>query len=207
MFDFETKLRHWRSLRPTRQGAAGKRSKRQRPTAFEFLEERCCPSTLDLWTGGGGTNLYSNAANWSLGVVPNNGNSYLGSPTTFNVEIPAASAVTQDISATIDNLTLDDATSSLNIANGQALAVAGSGSTTGTIDNSGTIALEATGDSASLLASGNVSLTGGGKVTMSNSSGNLIDQATSNSTLTNVNNTIQGSGEIGNHGLLLNNQS
>ena len=41
---------------------------------------------------------------------------------------------------------------------------------------------------------------------MSNSSGNLIDQATSNSTLTNVNNTIQGSGDIGN-GLSLNNQS
>ena len=109
MFDFETKLRHLRSLRPTRRGAAGKRSKRQRTTAFEFLEERCCPSTLDLWTGGGGTNLYSNAANWSLGVVPNNGNSYLGSPTTFTVEIPTSSAVTLDINATIDNLTIDAA--------------------------------------------------------------------------------------------------
>ena len=154
MFDFETKLRHRRSLRPTRRGAAGKRSKRQRTTAFEFLEERCCPSTLDLWTGGGGTNLYSNAANWSLGVVPNNGNSYLGSPTTFNVEIPAASAVTQDISATIDNLTIDP-TSSLSIANGQSLAVVESGPTTGTIDNEGTINVGSSSAGAQPLCRGN----------------------------------------------------
>ena len=204
MFDFETKVRHLRSLRPTRPGAAGKRSNRRRTTAFECLEERCCPSTVDLWLGGAGN--YSNAANWSLGVVPNNGNSYDGQPATFTVEIANSSAVTLDINPTIDNLSID-ATSSLSIPNGQSLTVVGSGSTTGTINNSGTIALEATGSYASLKASGTVSLTGGGKVTMSDSSGNLIDEATSNSTLTNVNNTIQGSGEIGNNGLSLNNQS
>src|SRR5271157_1263665 len=203
MFDFETKVRHLRSLRPTRRGAAGKRSNR-RTTAFECLEELCCPSTVDLWLGGAGN--YSNAANWSLGVVPNNGNSYDGQPATFTVEIAKSSAVTLDINPTIDNLSID-ATSSLSIPNDQSLTVVGSGSGTGTINNSGTIALEATGYGASLLASGNVSLTGGGTVTMSNSSENLIDQATSNSTLTNVNNTIQGSGDIGDNGLSLNNQS
>ena len=199
MFDFETKLRHWHSLRPTRRGAAGKRSKRQRTTAFEFLEERCCPSTVDMWIGGAGN--YSNPANWSLGVVPNN-----TTQATYSVVIPTSSSVTLDINPTIDNLTID-AGSSLIIPNDQSLTVVGSGSTTGMIDNSGTIELEATSYYASLEASGNVSLTGGGKVTMSNSSGNLIDQATSNSTLTNVNNTIQGSGDIGNNGLSLNNQS
>ena len=70
MFDFETKLRHLRSLRPTRRGAAGKRSKRQRTTAFEFLEDRCCPSTLDTWIGPATGGNYSTAANWSLGVCP-----------------------------------------------------------------------------------------------------------------------------------------
>src|SRR5208283_4890096 len=107
MFDFETKLRHLRSLRPTRRGVAGKRSKRQRTTAFEFLEERCCPSTVaptpDTWTGRGENNLYSNVANWSNGV-PNAGQS---------VVIPTSFAVTMDISATIGNLTID-ATSSLS---------------------------------------------------------------------------------------------
>src|SRR5208282_2578280 len=207
MFNIETTVRHLRSLRPTRRGAVGKRSKRQRTTAFEFLEERCCPSTgtastslVDSWIGGA-TGNYNNTANWSLGVVPNN-----TTQATYSVVIPTSSAVTLDINPTIDNLTID-ATSSLSIPNDQSLTVVGSGSGTGTINNSGTIALEATGYGASLLASGNVSLTGGGTVTMSNSSENVIDQATSNSTLTNVNNTIQGSGEIGNYGLSLNNQS
>ncbi len=111
-----------------------------------------------------------------------------------------------DISPTIDNLTID-AGSSLTIANTQALTVANSGAGTGTITNSGTITLDSTGSFTSLEASGIVSLTGGGTVSMSNAGGNLIDQATSNSTLTNVNNSIQGSGEIGRNGLSLNNQS
>ena len=133
MLNIETTVRHLRSLRPTRPGAAGKRSNRRRTTAFEYLEERCCPSTVDIWIGGA-TGNYSNTANWSLGVVPNNGNSYNGQPATFTVEIANKSAVTLDIPATIDNLTIDP-TSSLSIANGQFLAVVGSGPTTGTIDN------------------------------------------------------------------------
>src|SRR5271166_4413945 len=199
MFDFETKLRHWRSLRPTRRGAAGKRSKRQRTTAFEFLEERCCPSTLDLWTGRGGTNLYSNAANWSLGVVPNNGNSYLGSPTTFTVEIPTSSAVTLDIPATIDNLTIDDPTSSLSIANGQFLAVVESGPTTGTIDNEGTINVGSTSGGANLYAEGTtanggtINLSGGGTINLNNANSYLRGY-NGNETLINVDNTIQGQG-------------
>ena len=101
--------------------ASGKRSNRRRTTAFEFLEERCCPSTVDIWLGGTGN--YSNAANWSLGVVPNNGNSRTTDrPTTFTVEIANSSAVTLDINPTIDNLTID-ATSSLSIPNGQSLTV------------------------------------------------------------------------------------
>jgi hypothetical protein len=205
MFNIETTVQHVRSLRPMRRGAAGRRSKRQRTTAFEFLEQRWCPSTyVDSWTGGAGN--YSNAANWSLGVVPNNGNSYNGQPATFSVEIANASAVTLDINPTINNLSID-ATSSFSVANATSLTVVGSGPGTGTIDNSGTIALGSTSYYASLEASGNVTLTGGGTVTMSNSNGNLIDQATSNSTLTNVNNTIEGSGDIGDNGLSLNNQS
>ena len=198
MFDFETKLRHWASLRPTRPGAAGKRSKRQRTTAFEFLEERCCPSTLDLWTGGGGTNLYSNAANWSLGVVPNNGNSYQGSPTNFDVEIPASSAVTQDISATIDNLTLDAATSSLSISGGQSLAVAGSGSTTGTIANNGTISVGSSSGASTLFAdlnAGTINLSGGGTINLNNPNSYLRGY-NGNETLVNQGNLIQGQGYI-----------
>ena len=124
MFDFETKLRHLRSLRPTRRGAAGKRSKRQRTTAFEFLEERCCPSTIsDLWIGGA-TGNYSIAANWNNGVSEQH-----RTQTTYDVEIPSSATVSMDITATIGNLTID-AGSSLNIQGGQS-CYRRSGSTTG----------------------------------------------------------------------------
>ena len=44
---------------------------------------------------------------------------------------------------------------------------------------------------------GNVSLTGGGTVTLSNNSQNFLFGAAGTNRLTNVNNTIQGSGNIG----------
>ena len=78
----------------------GKRSNRRRVTGIECLEERCCPSAVDVWLGGAG--VFSDSSKWNLGVVPNN------SPTqTYNAEIPADSNVTLDINATIDNLALD----------------------------------------------------------------------------------------------------
>ena len=198
MFDFETKLRHWRSLRPSRRGAAGKRSKRQRTTAFEFLEERCCPSavTPDTWTGLGGDNLYSTAANWSNGV-PNNGQS---------VMIGNSAAVTMDISPTIDNLTIA-AGSSLSIADGQDLTMAGAGGST--ISNAGSIQLNGgAGSNTFLYLDANTMLQGGGTVTLSTASGGgstFIEQGVGGVTLTN-NSTIQGNGLIGN-GLTLVNQA
>ena len=195
MFSLESTLRNLRSLRPARRGAAGKRSKRERFSTFEFLEERWCPSTTDIWIGGA-TGSYNNSANWSLGVVPYNGNLVNGQPTTFTVQIGNASVTMDNISPTIDNLTIADNASALHIANGQSLTVVNSGSGTGTINNIGTIALDSTGGGTALDASGNVTLTGGGTVTMSNSSGSRISETTSNSTLTNVDNMIQGQGTI-----------
>ena len=188
-----------RSLRPTRPGAAGKRSNRRRTTAFEYLEERCCLSTVDIWIGGA-TGNYSNTANWSLGVVPNNGNSYNGQPATFTVEIANKSAVTLDIPATIDNLTIDP-TSSLSIANGQFLAVVESGPTTGTIDNEGTINVGSSSAVANLYAEGTtanggtINLSGGGTINLNNANSYLRGY-NGNETLINVDNTIQGQGYI-----------
>ena len=81
----------------------------------------------------------------------------------------------------------------------------------GTISNSGVIQIAAAGNVTELQVSGgqNVLLTGGGTVTMS-SSGNgtpLINQTSGGSTLTNVNNLIQGQGQIGNNGMALINQA
>ena len=61
-----------------------------------------------------------------------------------------------------------------------------------------------------LIDSANVTLQGGGTVTMSNSGGGgdaIIDQAVGGETLTNVNNTIQGTGIIGFNGLTVVNEA
>jgi hypothetical protein len=88
----------------------------------------------------------------------------------------------------------------------------GTGSRThlvGTINNAGTIQITAGSNNAQLDSNGPASLTGGGTVTLSNSGSNVafLVQAASGSPLTNVDNTIEGFGQIGgNSGLALVNQ-
>ncbi len=82
----------------------------------------------------------------------------------------------------------------------------------GTINNNNNIQLNGgSGSNAILfLDSSNVILQGGGTVTMFAGSGggtSYIQQAVGNTTLTNVNNTIQGTGIIGNSGMALVNQT
>ncbi|HEY4930282.1 MAG TPA: hypothetical protein VII23_01820 [Terriglobales bacterium] len=81
----------------------------------------------------------------------------------------------------------------------------------GTINNKNNFQLNGgAGTNAIILASSNVTLQGGGTVTMSTASGGgaaYIEQSGGPFTLTNVNNTIQGAGVIGNNGLSLVNQA
>ena len=82
----------------------------------------------------------------------------------------------------------------------------------GTINNNNNFQLNAGGGSNSVLTidSANVTLQGGGTVTMSNSGGGggaIIYQAVGGETLTNVNNTIQGTGIIGFNGLTVVNEA
>jgi len=90
----------------------------------------------------------------------------------------------------------------------------GEGSTTailGTINNKNNFQLNSGSGSNSVLELGsNVTLQGGGTVTMSNSGGGgsaIIDQAAGGLTLTNVDNTIQGAGIIGFNGLTVVNEA
>jgi YVTN family beta-propeller protein len=76
----------------------------------------------------------------------------------------------------------------------------------GTIVNSGTIAISAGGNGTPLSVVGSATLTGGGSVTMTNGNA-VIREDSGNSTLTNVNNAILGSGQIGNNGLTFINQT
>jgi hypothetical protein len=68
----------------------------------------------------------------------------------------------------------------------------------GMIDNSGTIALNSSGDQTELQIIGDgVTLEGGGQLTLSDSDANTIVGTSPGSTLTNVDNTISGAGQIG----------
>ena len=68
----------------------------------------------------------------------------------------------------------------------------------GTISNIGTIALNSTGDHTKLQIIGDgLTIEGGGKLSLSDSSANAIVGSTSTSMLTNVDNSIAGAGQIG----------
>ncbi len=68
----------------------------------------------------------------------------------------------------------------------------------GTIDNTGTIALNSAGGETNLQLVGNgITLEGGGHLNLSDSAANVIFAATAGSTLTNVDNVISGAGQIG----------
>ena len=77
----------------------------------------------------------------------------------------------------------------------------------GTVNNSGTIELASTGGQAKLqvLANG-LTLGGGGHVELSDGNGNIIAGTTPDATLTNVDNTISGAGQLGEGQLTLHNQ-
>jgi hypothetical protein len=148
------------------------------------------PLISDNWLGGTGN--WSVAGNWS-GGVPNNG---VPVNTTYDVFIDKgnakASAVTLDINAGINNLAIDS-DDSLSIRNGSVLRINGS-----SINNAGKLSLNSTGNFTELVVAGaNVTLSGGGTVTLSNNVGNYIFGATTADTLTNQE-TIQGAGTIGN---------
>ncbi|MGZ8171748.1 MULTISPECIES: VCBS domain-containing protein [Methylobacter] len=78
----------------------------------------------------------------------------------------------------------------------------------GIIDNSGSIALQSTGDATRIeLIMGGVSLQGHGHVTLTDNDSNIIFGATSDTSLTNVDNIISGAGQLGQGQLILDNQS
>jgi hypothetical protein len=152
----------------------------------------------DIWLGGAGN--WSDASKWSAGV-----------PTaTSNVVIDngngVASAVTVDGGFVCNNLTID-ADDSLTIPSGSTLTINGT-----SITNKGKINVTDNPFPAalSIAASQNVTLSGGGTVTLNDTSGAAaaIIEGGGGATLTNVNNTIQGSGQLGfGSGLALVNQA
>ena len=156
--------------------------------------------TNTTWIGG--SSNWNNAGNWSGGTVPTNG------AMTWNVFIDGGdggtnSVVSLDTPATINQLNLD-ADDILNILDNRQLTIVNNGQVgSGQINNSGLITINSAGNTTALRISGAVSLSGGGTVSMSGGSGATIDGS---GTLTNVDNTISGSGNLGANSISIINQ-
>jgi hypothetical protein len=153
---------------------------------FALTAASACTGTTTNWIGPATGGNWSNAANWSTDAVPNSA--------TTNVCISdahGAAAVTLDTSVSVDNLYIDSG-SSLTISNNEMLTVSGS------ISNAGTITVSANGNATYLTVAGAVTLTGSGTVTLTTgSNGNTAYiYPSGTSSLTNVNNTIQGEGQL-----------
>jgi hypothetical protein len=143
-----------------------------------------CGQTNDTFTNAAGTGFWNNSGNWSAGLPGVSSNVLItGSG--------SAASVTQDVSATINNLTLNSG-NTWSLKNGLVLTVGGN-----TISNAGKMNMNSTGNFTELLiGSASVTLSGGGTLTMSNNANNFIFGAATADTLTNKE-TIQGAGNIG----------
>src|SRR5262249_2467135 len=141
--------------------------------------------------------------NWSTGFVP-------VSSSTANINAAGTYTVTSSANETVLAITtIPTATLDLTGGNFTALAGTGTGANAGTIivetgsqlivggtvKNSGAIFLNSSGASGALQIDRDTILQGGGKITLSSSGARVINLL-SGSTLTNVDNTISGSGNI-----------
>jgi hypothetical protein len=122
-----------------------------------------------------------------------NGNAVIktGANETITVNgVHAASLTASDFVFNQEPITENPVT--MRIGDGAHLAVSG------TIDNTGAIELSSTGDETALqLIEHGVTLTGAGHVDLSDSAENAIGGTSADVTLTNVDNTISGAGQIG----------
>ena len=156
------------------------------------------------WTGAGDGTSYTDPANWSTPDYPRNG---VPAGTTYKVVVDNNAAkvanVNYNAQASIDALVVTQG-DSFNINSGFTLIVANSGAGTGSIVNSGTIRINATTSTAAIRIQGDVTLGGGGAILMSDTNPRtgasfaLLFGSATTDRLTNTDNTISGSGLIGN---------
>jgi len=176
------------------------------------------PPTVILWAKGVSGN-WTTATDWNPANVPGAADeASLSATGTYTVT--SLANVTVDILTTAAGATLDIASgTSFSATDGTGtppgltagkIEVADSASfeVGGPVDNTGTIALNSTGDATSFLIDGAVTLSGAGKVVLSKYAANTIAGDPANGgALTNDGNTISGAGTIGGKNLTLNNQA
>src|SRR5258707_12290512 len=130
-----------------------------------------------------------------------NGNALitLGGGQSIELQGVHAAALTQSNFVFDQMPTLDNA-GTMTIGDGAVMPLSG------TINNTGTIALNSTGDETDLqLIENGLTLEGGGRIVLSDSDQNIISGTSSSVTLDNEDNTISGAGHLGNGELTLTN--
>jgi fibronectin-binding autotransporter adhesin len=150
-------------------------------------------------TGGGVLQISSNVANAGGNITANSGTVDVSATVTGGTLTTLGTGVMQTgVAATLDTVTI----ASLSTYTG------GLGTTTsllGTITNLGNLQLDAgSGHNTSLGISSNTTLQGGGTVTLNSGDTNglvYVVENSSNLTLTNMDNQVQGYGDIGHGGL------
>ena len=143
----------------------------------------------------------SGAWSYSTGPLANGSQVFTATATDAAGNIGAASTAVDPIIGALTGTLSGTLSGTNSVADGTTLSI------TGMVNNTGTIALNAAGSGADLAIVGAATLTGAGKVTLSNNIGNVIGSNGTTATLTNANNTISGAGTIGDSQLTLNNQS
>ena len=145
-------------------------------------------TTINDTTGGtllaGGANVYLNSATIIGGVVSSTGSAAVIANTGTNLFNGATQTVTIK--------------GEVIVANNEQLNI------TGTITNTGTINLQSAGNGTVLeVTSASLTLNGGGQILLSDNNNNYIYAAAGTDILNNVNNTIEGSGNLGDAQLTL----
>ncbi len=155
-------------------------------------------------TAGGTLALNGNTITNTGGTIQANGVSGNGAVVNFENGVTVVGgtlsnnqfgSLNEANSATFNGITLSTG-STLNVQNNTTATLVG------TIVNNGTLAMNSGGSTTSVELSGNVTLNGTGTLSMSNNANNVIFGAVATDTLTN-NQTIQGSGNIGNNQMTL----
>jgi fibronectin-binding autotransporter adhesin len=164
--------------------------------------------TLEATAGGTLQINGSSVTNTGAGTILSTGTSSVVNLNAVTINggtlTTASGGVMQAYGSTILNGVTISANSALQIPDNQIAEL-----TAGTITNSGTININSSGDNTELqIVGGAVTLTGGGNIVMTDKNQNYIFNSGAGTTLTNVNNVISGSGDIGNNqNLIFVNQS
>ena len=145
--------------------------------------------TAITWTGGAGDNNFDNALNWSPQQVPT-------SADTVTIDPAAATSIGFSVGSNAVQSLSTNSFVTLNLSNQETFTIGTSAATTFT--NGGTFALNSGNQNTDLIVGAtSLTLNGGGTIALDNNAGNRIYGAAAGDVLNNVNNLIQGAGQLG----------